>query len=165
VSVIDIPAPTVTEGYMGGTAFTGGNYSDDKWISAKDIAAKVRAYVKAAIKAGEVEADVKVRVTSESYAGGQAVNIVFSSTQATSDWDSSPLWDANPDFDPDNPFDPRSPERTLRPSVKALSAKAVAYGKSFTQSDVNSQVDYFNVSCYVSAYTGGPASVGGGTCI
>jgi hypothetical protein len=163
MSNLSIPAGKASEGYMGGSKWEGGNAHLN--LSAREIAARTRAYVKALGQAGEVDADIKVSVTSERFAGGSAVNVVFSSTAASGPYDDGPLWDANPEYDPTNPYDPRYPQRTLRPSVKALAAKVETFGRSFIEYDVNSMVDYFQQSVYFSLYAGGPDHKGGGTCI
>lgn len=137
---------------------TGTEYERSRYVPATEIAKSVRAKIKAAVKSGELPAGLKYRVRSESYAGGQSVNINLVGPDGNGE-----AWAMRP-VDPSRQEDAAAYHhgRTEVYTDEALRiARLVeSYGKAHTREDVDSMVDYFNVSCYVFVHVGE-----GGRCI
>ena len=118
----------------------------DRSLSTKEIAAKLRAEVKAAIKAGTLPAGTKISVRYRSYSGGSSIDVSVTALP-----DGFALH--NPEriqFEIEHPneyvVDHHYP--TYTPEAKALLAtlKAMMDAYNYDRSDI--QTDYFDVAFY-----------------
>lgn len=119
----------------------------DKNLSTKDIAARYRQDIKAAIKAGELPQGLKVSVRYESFAGGSAIRVHVTAC---------PFRVMNPErviADIENPheFKPEHQLPVHTPEAKALEKKldAMLQAYNFDGSDI--MTDYFHVKFYGNA--------------
>jgi hypothetical protein len=106
-----------------------------KWASnyrpLKDIAADIRADVKAAKQAGDLPKDLKVSVRTDLYAGGGAIRVTLSG------WSSDQVYDK----DGDGYFDMTDAANRVRNQIEAIRG---AYNRDAS----DAMVDYFDVTYY-----------------
>ena len=106
-----------------------------KWTSGyrprKEIAAAIRADIKAAKKAGDLPADLKVSVRTDNYAGGGAIRVTLSG------WDSERVYSP----EGDGYFDMTNEAKNVMHRVEALRG---AYNRDAS----DPMVDYFEVDYY-----------------
>ena len=112
-------------GYLGGFIWIGGKVDNESYMSSVEAAKGVRKDIKEAINAGELPADLNYSVRSDSGRGYSSVNIVVGTNRRS-----------NKVFTREEEDHPR-----MGPIMKYLSA----LGEQYSQKDINSQVDYFNV--------------------
>lgn len=111
----------------------------EKWTSdyrpLKDIAADIRADIKAAKKSGHLPADLKASVRTHLYSGGGAIDITLSG------WTSERVWEMQDDAIYGRGYGlTAEADRTQR----AIEAIRRAYNRDAS----DSQVDYFEVTYY-----------------
>jgi hypothetical protein len=119
-------------GYQSPAARIGHKY--EGWQDAAVIAKKVRADFKAAQKAGEFPADIKVSVRCRKFAGGQSVDVQLSG------W----AKDRVSSFGEEG-------WRQMSPEAKEVRFHAQAIAEAYNKDESDSMVDYFRVVYYSNA--------------
>ncbi|MCU6479044.1 hypothetical protein [Arthrobacter sp. A2-55] len=126
------PLPEHGPGYGQSIKVTGGKYTGFRDAAA--IAKDVRADLKEAVAANYLPAGLGYSVTSERFAGGQAVRVSIRGV---------------PDSDR---LDPEAPDRWgspgMRPEAKELIERVTAITNAYNNQDVDSMSDYCNVTYY-----------------
>ena len=142
---------TMTENSGGYTGYarTGSNYTPGQWRSATDIAKLIRADVKAAVKAGTLPATLKYSVRSDSFAGGQAVRIGVSKPGSN-----RYEWAVRPKREDEGGYWYEG-MTVLTDEARKVGALLRSIGEAYTRSDCDAQIDYFDVSCYISVTADG----------
>ncbi|MGV8972207.1 MAG: hypothetical protein ACOH10_07780 [Rhodoglobus sp.] len=144
-------------GYSGHAA-TGAKYDKTQYQTATGIAKGVRADIKVAVAEGTLpgkDAGFKYSVRSQQFAGGQSVsiNIVGPGGEA---WAFRPITDSQQDA--------RAAEygvtKVFTDEARRWGEVLNGIGNAYTYRDVDSQIDYFDVSCYINVYCGA-----GGLCL
>ena len=122
-------------GYQSPAARVGAKY--EGWQDAAVIAKKVRADFKAAQKAGEFPADIKVSVRCHKYSGGQSVKATMSG------WDmdrvSFPMSDGG------------WIGRRMTEEAQRVQSRARAIVEAYNKNESDAMVDYFCVVYYSNA--------------
>lgn len=139
-------------GYSG-RAVTGAKYDDNKWISATDIAKGVRVDIKAAVAKGDLpgkDAGFKYRVRSQSFAGGQSVSINIINVNGDA-WAFRPVTDSQEDA---RLVASHGLTKTYTDEALRWGELLHDIGNAYTYQDVDSQVDYFHVTCWINVYLG-----------
>lgn len=139
---------TLTSSSPWGHVSQGARYDASRYVTAAEIARNVRADIKAAQARGELpgkSAEFTYSVRSERFAGGQAVRIVITGPEG---------WDFRPATADDWQAREYGVTRVLTDDARHFGELLNRIGKSYTRSDVDSQTDYFNVSCYITVASG-----------
>jgi hypothetical protein len=106
-----------------------------KWTSGyrplKEIAADIRADIKAAKKTGDLPKDLKVSVRTDTYAGGGAIRVKLSG------WDSERVYSP----EGDGYFDMTEEAKNTMHQVEAIR-------RAYNRDASDSMVDYFDVTYY-----------------
>lgn len=118
----------------------------DRALSTKEIAARIRAEVKAAIKRGAIPREVKVSVRFRSFAGGSAIDIrvtrvppgfaILNAEHVRAALADPHNWEATRGL-------PR-----YAPDAVALLAQLTAMARAYHRDNSDSAVDYFDVNFY-----------------
>lgn len=116
----------------------------DPSLSTTEIAARIRAEVKDAVRAGKLPRGLKVGVRSSSYSGGSSINIVIKRAPFVVLNPARAAWEAsNPHAYPGDCSESRY---TAEASRVADAITAIAHAYNFDHSDAQS--DYFHVNFY-----------------
>jgi len=147
---------TIDNGYSGHAA-TGEKYDRAQWRSSADIAKGIRADIKAAVTAGDLpgkDAGFKYSVRSESFAGGQAVNINVIGSSDDLDGQYGTAWAYRPVTDLEKLARFYGMDETYTDEAKRIGALLDTIGNAYTYRDIDSMVDYFHVTCWINVYCG-----------
>lgn len=128
------PGFTIEPGYGQNDAVTGSGYEAGKHLDIAEISKRTRAELKEATKAGYLPEGLKYSVRIDRYAGGCSLYVHISGV---------PKADRVDPTETDHYGDPaeRAESRELRRRLEGIANR-------YNRQDVDSQVDYFNVSYY-----------------
>lgn len=149
---------TMTGAGYSGNAVTGAKYGDT-WLSAAEIAKGVRADIKAEVAKGNLpgkDAGFKYSVRSQHFAGGQSVGINVIGPEDDSPWGNREQWAFRPitDSQEDAKAASYGMSKVFTEEALRIGRLLKDIGNAYTHRDVDSQIDYFDVSCWISVYCG-----------
>jgi hypothetical protein len=112
--------------YTAPAARTGANWTPG-FRKGSEIAADIRRDLKAAQKAGDIPADVKVSVRTRTYAGGRAIDVTLTG------WDRERIY---------------TTDWFMTPEAQAVRQTVETIRESYNRDASDSMVDYFDVDYY-----------------
>jgi hypothetical protein len=149
-----------------GSVSVGAKYEPSRYVPAAELAKMIRKDLKEAQAAGTIPGKAEgftYRVRSKSYSGGQSVSINVEGPGGEG-WSAGSGWARRPLTieDPGAFTHPVTGEitndygmaDTWSDQAKTVGTAVNAIANAYVRADVDSMVDYFDVSCYMNVYAG-----------
>lgn len=117
----------------------------ERGLSTKEIAKRLRAEVKDALKSGLLPKGVKVSITYDSFAGGSAIRVRITACPFTI---YNPEWLRYGREHPHDPYPPLSMLERYTPAAKVLRATLTDMAMAYNRNNSDSSTDYYDVNFY-----------------